>query len=618
MDDVTHGARLRATRRAAARPVIDGRLVRLGERTFGGHAVDPRDPSRKLAIELLVDGFVAAVARADDYDPERAAANAGDDGHAFRFTLDALEPGSVVSARVANLDLAVGEPLLCADTPAEPLASNLPGLVRWLGGLRFAGWVAPRNGEAWASLAVDGEIIAEIRTEGWTRPEPPGDPGEAVPAFDTHLPERFADDRPHRLVARNAAGEELIGSPLAFMAGNPASAPMADYAPWRARHPPDPPPPFDGEIAVILVGAGAEDVTLASLETQLHPDWICAALPAPGPGPAFDAGTALAFLDDDASGARVIVFALAGGVLRDDALLRLADALFSREDAAVVYSDLEVIAPDGGTWPLIFPAFDRERFSEQGYCAHLFALRPDAARHAVAEGADDLYALFHAATDDGAVLAVPGALAILPRFDRTAAASLLAALARDTFPDATVAPATSPFFPAIHLRRRTDADVTVAVLTPAISARTAATLASLRPAIGHNQAGAFVVTAGDDVPAPEGTRLVATGGEATRARLVNAALDAATSGLVCIIDDGMEAEDKDWLAELAARAATADVAAVAPLVVGRDGLVRHAGTVLGPDFAVAPAFADLAGRDPGHAGTLAVAHEVSEIGRAHV
>ena len=45
-------------------------------------------------------------------------------------------------------------------------------------------------------------------------------------------------------------------------------------------------------------------------------------------------------------------------------------------------------------WPLAFPAFDYERMLEQGYCAHLFAVRREALLAGLKAGPDNLYRLF--------------------------------------------------------------------------------------------------------------------------------------------------------------------------------------------------------------------------------
>jgi len=390
MDDV----RLRAAApilREPSRPVIAGRLARLGPRAFAGHAFDPRDPTRKLVVELLVDGIAVAAARADLYDRDLARDGIGDGCHAFAFTLDdvTIEPGSLITARLANLDLAIGDPIHGTGF-AEP-ATNRPGSVGMADGLRVTGWVAPRDGDAWVTIHVDGLAIAEARAKGWTRPEPPADPSTAVPAFDLQLPERFADGCPHRLVARNAAGEELIGSPLAFTITAPSPATTGfetsdEHAPAM---------PFDGEVAVILVGDDAIYETLASLDAQDHARWIAATLP--GSGPAFDVDAARAFLEGEAAASAIIVFARAGVRFRAETLSRLVDA-FAGPGAAAVCADRETLAIDGDT-----PAF--------------FALPADRARAAIADGADDFDRLFRTAVaglSDSAIIAAPASLIDLP------------------------------------------------------------------------------------------------------------------------------------------------------------------------------------------------------------
>jgi hypothetical protein len=289
----------------------------------------------------------------------------------------------MITARLANLDLTIGDPVRGTDF-AEP-ATNRPGSVRMAEGLRVTGWVAPRDGDAWVAIQVDGLAITEARADGWTRPEPPADPVAAVPAFDLHLPERFADGRPHRLVARNAAGEELAGSPLAFTVAAPATPATDDEASGERNAP----APFDGEIAVILAGDGPIHATLASLDAQDHARWIAAALP--GSGPAFDRDAARAFLEGDAADSTIVVFTPAGTRLGAHALPRLAEAL-ARPGAAAAYAGHDADTDDDA------PA--------------LFALPADRARAAIAATAD-LHRLFHTAVaglPDAAIVAVSPSL----------------------------------------------------------------------------------------------------------------------------------------------------------------------------------------------------------------
>jgi hypothetical protein len=297
----------------------------------------------------------------------------------------------MITARLANLDLAVGDPV-CGTDFAEP-ATNRPGSVRMAEGLRVTGWVAPRDGDAWVAIHVDGLAIAEARADGWTRPDPPADPAAAVPAFDLHLPERFADGRRHRLVARNAAGEELTGSPLAFTVAAAPTLP-GDDGPRTERNAPA---SFDGEIAVILVGDGAIHETLASLDAQDHARWIAAALP--GSGPAFDREAARAFLEGDAAASAIVVFTPAGTRLGADALPRLAEVL-ARPGVGAAYARHDDVVADSDA-----PA--------------LFALPADRARAAITADVGDLDRLFRSAVaglPDAAIVAVSPSLIDLPNF----------------------------------------------------------------------------------------------------------------------------------------------------------------------------------------------------------
>ena len=87
---------------------------------------------------------------------------------------------------------------------------------------------------------------------------------------------------------------------------------------------------------------------------------------------------------------------------------------------------------EGSAWPLALSAFDYERMLEQGYCAHLFALRSSTAARCLAAGATDLYRLFNSVLDDensssDDIVHLPGSLGLLPVFDRAAASTTLAA-----------------------------------------------------------------------------------------------------------------------------------------------------------------------------------------------
>src|SRR5258708_3862994 len=99
---------------------------------------------------------------------------------------------------------------------------------------------------------------------------------------------------------------------------------------------------------------------------------------------------------------------------------------------------------------------------EQGYCAHLFAMRYSLAQQLLAGGASDLYRLFNSAFDGGPrnpdyVIHIPGALASIPEINVAEASANLNMATSDHLRRrgiaAQVAPGSGTMLPAIHVRR---------------------------------------------------------------------------------------------------------------------------------------------------------------------
>ena len=125
------------------------------------------------------------------------------------------------------------------------------------------------------------------------------------------------------------------------------------------------------------------------------------------------------FLEGEGADCAYLLFGLAGTVLAPNALQRIGYAFAAFEEAQAVYGDVDVRGDEGSAWPLALSAFDYERMLEQGYCAHLFALRTSTAARCLAAGATDLYRLFNAVLDDengsgDDIVHLPGSLGLLP------------------------------------------------------------------------------------------------------------------------------------------------------------------------------------------------------------
>ena len=475
---------------------------RSGELTFSGYALDTNDLTRKFTVEILVDGYPAQVVRADAFVHELSVEQVGDGCYGFSCSLRGavLNDSAVVEARLANLEAAVGTPIILA-LPADAMPQlSGPGTLRWLGGLRFSGWVAGWHNSAAGKILVDGIPITHVRATTWTHVGTSEQDAQAVRTFDLHLPQHFADGNVHQLVLTDDAGDNIGGKPLVFIAypdgfreavaGRgisepellraklidqllPMSVPFSEYLAWRENLPIAAVPSAALRSAVILVGPGSVEDTLESLQEQTLPDWTTVSLSPTVEPTGFESGQAQEFLETDEADCDFIVFALAGTVFDQNALQRIASAFEQYDAAQAVYTDLDLSSDDGSVWPLAFPAFDYERMLEQGYCAHLFALRRPTAERLLEAGASNLYRLFDSILDDGSVsisdiVHLPGAMGTLPDFDRPAAGVALAAAGTEHLQSrgisTQVIPSTGAVFPAVRIVRALDRPRTTIVI----------------------------------------------------------------------------------------------------------------------------------------------------------
>jgi GT2 family glycosyltransferase len=343
----------------------------------------------------------------------------------------------------------------------------------------------------------------------------------------------------------------------------------------------------------------------------------------------------LEFLDDDASLCEIVAFSLSGATFSGRALQRIAAAFAEFPDADLVYSDVEIEDADRKPWPVALPAFDYERMLEQGYAAHLFAVRRSALGAMLKSGASNLYRLFNSALDRGDAAAkkivhIPGPLGTLPRLPLDLASADLARAtaehlkARDL--PAKVGKGSGTLFPAVRVSRALPRGSTTIVIPVRNNApRLRACLKSIQRAAAAARAEIMIVDGDSSDPDMLDTLDQLDGGSAlvlrasghfNLSRLNNIAAGKAQSDYLCLLGSGIEAIDDRWLAELLSRIAEPDVGAVGALLLAPDRVVQHGGTVLGPGFAAAPAFGDRVESDPGYADALRAARESSAVSAA--
>jgi GT2 family glycosyltransferase len=627
------------------------------DRTFTGFIFDARDPGRKFVVELLVDGIPVKCVRAN----ERLGTDVPDIGdchYGFTLALSAsvLDHAEMIEARVANLGTRVGEPIAIRSLVRPVQDASRPGAVRWLGGLRFTGWIGP-DCEPFVDILVDGEQVSKVAASGWSHV---GDAEDAlaVRAIDFHIPNRFADGYARRLSAINQKGDHLEGSPVPFVAfagGSerrhalaapdsetlreaildrlvPMSIPLAEYRRWRDMLP----APVEGvhplKAAVVIVGADEADDTPASLNAQTHTDWVAASMPQTEVFTGFDNGALREFLAGDGAEADFAIFMISGSILESNAIARLSTTFENHPEIMAVYGDVDIAGSDGSLWPLAFPAFDYERMLEQGYCAHVFALRRSAAERATEGGAGSLYRLFNSLLDDGMTTAggiahLPGSLATLPSLDLGAASKALAIATRDHLDRRGVAAQAGSgrghVLPAIRISRQPDGRaVTIVIPTRNRRDLLESCLQSLQPALRKRICEIIVID--NDSTDPDtldflasidgvGTKVMRMPGDFNFARLMNAAAAIATGEFLCLLNNDVQAIDDNWLEEMLGRLTAADVGAVGALLLWPSGVVQHGGVTLGPNFAATHAFNDRLEGDAGYGDLLRVAHQCSAV-----
>lgn len=602
--------------------------VALHPRGVLGHVYDPADLARRWTVELLVDGWAVALARADAFAPDLAEIGDGCYGFGFEVAASLLDGEAMIDVRLANTEASVAAPLRLsrASRPEPPPV----GRVGWTGGLRLTGWVAPDEAATPGVVAiVERREVAAAAARGWTSVRQ-GAARRTMAAFTLDLPAGYADGRVHRVTVLDRAGRALAGSPCAVLAFPdglrhhlmshagiaaddprvavverclPASIPFADWMAWRGRQSAPRPPAGTGPVVVVLVG-DAPEASLASLEGQDGVDWTAVQAP-PRTGPGTFAPEALRHVLESETEAAAVVVALAGTLFEPGAVARLAEA--AQRHAAVVYGDA-LGGGEEGAAPLLWPAYDAERQLEQGYAALAFAAPRGPVVAALGRGAASLFDLvldLAAGLVGGAgPVHLPEPLARLPRLEPELALALARAAASRIDGQATVLRQAPGALPAVQLRRRPgEAVLGVAVVQPD---GTSADLDRLARLLGP-AAGERILVTQRPTPVPAGWSNLVVPGWRNPSRLRDAALRRAADPRLLLLDAGLYPAEAEALAEMAGRFEAEGVAAVSGLDVTPDGIVLSAGMVLGPDFDAVAAFAGARRGEAGHAGGLRVA-----------
>src|ERR1700748_2408198 len=154
-----------------SRPLLETSFVRLDATSFGGYVVDPNDLTRVFTIDILIDGTRARTAFANEFVQELSKRQLGDGcfGFSMSFNSDFIHNAEIVEARLSNLGIAVGVPIILTRAEITADLLEVPGSARWIGGLRFVGWVGGESATAPVlDVLVDGALVSRVKALGWT------------------------------------------------------------------------------------------------------------------------------------------------------------------------------------------------------------------------------------------------------------------------------------------------------------------------------------------------------------------------------------------------------------------------------------------------------------------
>lgn len=586
-----------------------------------GYVIDLDDPDRRIVVGLFDGGRMLAAQLAERFDPDLGSAGGGDGCHGFSFNLSGRlgDRPRPLCVKIANEDIVIGEVTVGPHVAPGPrrAEARIAGEVHWSHGLTLRGFLddAVADDSFQVLALVEGELAGSVRIDRWAHVDGLDDGVGARAAFELHLDESLADGLPRTVRVETETGRQLAGSPLTMIAF---------------------PPTFGASFAAAAgsTGLARRIGSQCFLPNSIPLSGYFDHLPAGAAEPGIELGAA-----HDHGGF------FAAALVGTDFTLIFAPHIAPIEtyldhlrvdDAEIVYGDL-VGGSDDDPVPLLFPAFDRERAMEQGYCALCFLCRNEHLSETTLEEARSSFDVFFSVLDSiagvadriahlplpigriGAVediKAVGDALehAIVDHLRRNAVAATVEALpaAHD-----------QPLLPTIRVRRAVRAmKVSVIVATRDRADLLAECCDTL---LARNRDIAFDLVIIDNASQEAETltlldRLEAEGAMVLDylesfnfARMNNLAAEQVDADRLCFLNNDVAFIGEGVLSELLSRLAEPDVAAAAPMMVYPSGVVQHGGVVLGPHFGACHAFGDRLEGDPGYASMLKVARECSAV-----
>jgi O-antigen biosynthesis protein len=630
---------------------LDSRLVAVEGGMLKGHVLDRKNPERRFIVELYVDDQPLNLARADVLDRTLLDLGYGDGCYGFVFSLPIrqLHPLSVIHVLIANTNIPVGVRIHARDLRTEGPPAIGPGEAKRLRRLEIAGWVAHKEEQPRRRVRalIDQILVAETEASSWTTVHLDG---VAHPArrFELRLPRRFADGRTHAVRVFDDLGEELVGSPLALWSPAEAEEPSAqqqdedgaipirsdpdhstpfnDFDRWKAKFPiVFEHPALVAPSMILLVGQDQTDRSIESLARDERGSWIGAVLPNGAGALTFSADDLNQALAENGEDCKILVFAPSGAVFEPGAIQALVEPFGASDSIALVCSDFSLSGNSSAGLPAAFPAFDYERFLEQGYSSFLFAVRRGCITGLSGDvNLFDVVARVIENCHSGSKIAhVPKFLATLPPIDMVAATDALHDACVEHLKRRRVAANVTRGAPAVLPNVRVQRRPTRGSVSVILSTRDAPPDATQKAAeaLTKQTKKSFELILGGPAPSSaRQTRLADlereplgenNGGVLSTARAANLAAGQAQGDYLCFVDS-CEPFEADWLEELLSRIAEDGVGAVGPLLTWPNGIIKSAGLTVGPDLQPDSIAGELEGA-PGYLDMMRVSRACSAL-----
>lgn len=218
-----------------------GKLTGLSHGLLFGWVYDPERLQERIVVEIVGDDYPLALARAQVWLQELAEIGDGCYGFCQALPLNKLQGVRRLRARVANSDYWL-EGAVYPETQVIPPVSPLLGYTANRNGLHLYGWALdpakPKEAvklEFYENNRLLGHVVANQKNAELAEL----DIGAGRHAFEFTLPFALADGKRHEIKILNQQGQTLKGSPLqvitypqtidAYLAATPADTSRVDY-----------------------------------------------------------------------------------------------------------------------------------------------------------------------------------------------------------------------------------------------------------------------------------------------------------------------------------------------------------------------------------------------------